>query len=552
MVGLASSSTATARDAVVAATADPDAGVRKSANYLVQRGTANSFGPIGCIHGGSPTEDVDASGRKIRAIYKWDKTVGAGWGPMRDGLQTRIEIDDDAKPAGRDFRVSLIVRNVDDKPVLTPSQTHPIRHFKVLTKKKLMPLKIEQFPDPLPPKTIEPGRQVIFWSFVPNDYFELESPGVYEVWLPETYVALPPRSNRVRLQVEPSNEPRDPRPAEEEPGTPLLGARAGQEIVCGKTTNAVKRLKANMSVYDFSLSLRYWPGPREGVPSRGEGISSVPISLQRRRISTHVRGRPTCSFRNCGPNGSSITLPSWGFSIVPRRLTPKRRFRWQGFPKARPTSSRFRSTRTTRGIATTSISDGTSRCSSFLDGFRKGLVGEEAKAMDKVLAQLEPERRRWQAAEETEARPAGPRESADQLAATGKRSLDEQLADAKRRLAAILPDTMTISRAEVMQARGRSRAAAARLACRHEQSAPILRPSALATVEQRCVSDPQCRGAHLGSDRPIGNSSSSSIRVRPVSGKPRSGAPSARTTRPPRSRLPRPMKRPNPVVTNDR
>ncbi|HUT12404.1 MAG TPA: hypothetical protein VMY42_18035, partial [Thermoguttaceae bacterium] len=36
----------------------------------------------------------------------------------------------------------------------------------------------------------------------------------------------------------------------------------------------------------------------------------------------------------------------------------------------------------------------------FLDGFRKGLVGEEAKGMDKLLAQLQPERKRWQAAEE--------------------------------------------------------------------------------------------------------------------------------------------------------
>lgn len=94
LVGLASSKTATARDAVVAATADPELGVRKGANYLVERCTANSFGPIGVIHIGSPAGDVDASGRNIRALYKSDKTLGAtlgaGWGSMVAGLQCRV------------------------------------------------------------------------------------------------------------------------------------------------------------------------------------------------------------------------------------------------------------------------------------------------------------------------------------------------------------------------------------------------------------------------------------------------------------------------------
>lgn len=75
LVGLASSPTEKARDAVVASTADADLGVRRSANYLVQRGSANSFGPIGVIHIGSPEVDIDASGQKIREIYKNDKTL---------------------------------------------------------------------------------------------------------------------------------------------------------------------------------------------------------------------------------------------------------------------------------------------------------------------------------------------------------------------------------------------------------------------------------------------------------------------------------------------
>lgn len=81
LVGLASSPTVKARDAIIAATADSDLGVRKSANYLVQHCSANDFGPIGVIHIGSPAGDVDASGQKIRAMYKEDKTLG---GTIRD------------------------------------------------------------------------------------------------------------------------------------------------------------------------------------------------------------------------------------------------------------------------------------------------------------------------------------------------------------------------------------------------------------------------------------------------------------------------------------
>jgi len=77
LVGLASSPTLQARDAIVAATADADLGVRRSANYLVERCSANHFGPVGVIHIGSTKEEVDASGSKIRELYKQDKTLGA-------------------------------------------------------------------------------------------------------------------------------------------------------------------------------------------------------------------------------------------------------------------------------------------------------------------------------------------------------------------------------------------------------------------------------------------------------------------------------------------
>ncbi len=77
LVGLASSPTESARDVVVASTADADLGVRKCANYLIQQCSANSLGPIGVIHIGSPPGDVDASGQKIRAMYEKDKTLSA-------------------------------------------------------------------------------------------------------------------------------------------------------------------------------------------------------------------------------------------------------------------------------------------------------------------------------------------------------------------------------------------------------------------------------------------------------------------------------------------
>lgn len=75
LVGLASSSTEDARDTIVAATLDPDLGVRKVANYLVQRCSANSFGPIGVIHIGSPEKDVELSGERIRKMYETDKSL---------------------------------------------------------------------------------------------------------------------------------------------------------------------------------------------------------------------------------------------------------------------------------------------------------------------------------------------------------------------------------------------------------------------------------------------------------------------------------------------
>ncbi|MHC4656147.1 MAG: hypothetical protein ACYS91_14195 [Planctomycetota bacterium] len=206
LVGLASSSTEKARDEVVAATADADLGVRKSANYLVQRCSANSFGPIGVIHGGSPEVDVDAASRKIRAIYRWDKTLGVGWGPMRDGLQTRLVVEPLVGHFGQAISGSLVVRNLSDKPLSVPNKVHPMQYFKVLHNKKYVDRKTDVIPPALPKMTIIPGNQLRVWAFRLDELFSLSMPGDYEVWLPETDGALPPHSNRIQLKMEALNQ----------------------------------------------------------------------------------------------------------------------------------------------------------------------------------------------------------------------------------------------------------------------------------------------------------------------------------------------------------
>jgi hypothetical protein len=77
LIGLTSSRNEVARDAVVAATADEQLGVRKTVCYLVERCTGQCFGPCGVIHIGSPEEDVGVAIQRILKAYSVDKTFGA-------------------------------------------------------------------------------------------------------------------------------------------------------------------------------------------------------------------------------------------------------------------------------------------------------------------------------------------------------------------------------------------------------------------------------------------------------------------------------------------
>ena len=77
-----------------------------------------------------------------------------------------------------------------------------------------------------------------------------------------------------------------------------------------------------------------------------------------------------------------------------------------------------------------------------LEELRRPLEGDAGKAMDTLLERLSGHRAEWEK--------AAAAESANQ------RALDEQLASAKTRLAAILPETMTVSRAEVSQTKAGS------------------------------------------------------------------------------------------------
>ena len=80
LVGLASSGGEAARDVVVASTADRHPGVRKGACFLVERCTAQAFGPVGVIHVGSELKDVKIAGERIRGAYWVDRTFGLGKG----------------------------------------------------------------------------------------------------------------------------------------------------------------------------------------------------------------------------------------------------------------------------------------------------------------------------------------------------------------------------------------------------------------------------------------------------------------------------------------
>lgn len=206
LVGLASSPTARARDVIVASTADGDLGVRQSANFLVQLCSANSFGPIGVIHIGSPAGDVDASGQKIRAVYRWDRTVGADWGPMEGGLQTRLVIQPPAPRVGATIAGSLLVRNVSEGPKSVLSSVHPVQHLRILHNKEYLWPKVDPAPRPPDDMTLAPGEQKTLWSFRLNDFINTPSPGKYEIWLRDTDGLLPPQSNRVLFELDTPNQ----------------------------------------------------------------------------------------------------------------------------------------------------------------------------------------------------------------------------------------------------------------------------------------------------------------------------------------------------------
>ena len=85
LVGIASSKTLAARKAVVAATADPELGVRKSAVFLIDHASGGASGPSGAIHVGSPAADVDYAGKSIRESFAKGWT-GRTVPPGEDGI----------------------------------------------------------------------------------------------------------------------------------------------------------------------------------------------------------------------------------------------------------------------------------------------------------------------------------------------------------------------------------------------------------------------------------------------------------------------------------
>jgi len=200
LVGLGSSKTGAARDAVVSATGDPDPGVQKGACYLVERCAANYFGPVGNIGIGSTEASVNAAGKKIRSIYRWDRTLGEGWGPMCNGLQARLELERTLARVGQRIEAKLVVRNVSDGTITIAPDHHPKQYLTGLRDKERIRLKLERVPAPLPPVEVAPGKPITYWSFCLNDGLDITEEGKYRVWVGTT-TTVPPRSNTVHLEL---------------------------------------------------------------------------------------------------------------------------------------------------------------------------------------------------------------------------------------------------------------------------------------------------------------------------------------------------------------
>lgn len=72
LLALAADPSPESRAAMIQASFDPHPGVRKGVCYLIEQVTGQYFGPIGNIHIGSSTGEVDQACQSIRECYKKD------------------------------------------------------------------------------------------------------------------------------------------------------------------------------------------------------------------------------------------------------------------------------------------------------------------------------------------------------------------------------------------------------------------------------------------------------------------------------------------------
>lgn len=228
--GLGASDSEVARDAIVAATGDAHPGVRKSACYLVESLARTSFGLGGSTGIASEIDVVQKRGRIIRNMYHWDKTLGAGWGRVEGGLQTRLKVDDSEFTAEEPIPVSMLVRNVSDQPIELPQKAlHPVHHVRVLfseQRREENPRSPDKQPEAIslewrkktlskdaaplagqqPGRKLAPGEDDNLADFNLLDYYDLSMPGYYEIFTNETQGLPPPYSNRVTIHVMPSDK----------------------------------------------------------------------------------------------------------------------------------------------------------------------------------------------------------------------------------------------------------------------------------------------------------------------------------------------------------
>lgn len=181
-------------------------------------------------------------------------------------------------------------------------------------------------------------------------------------------------------------------PATEPARQPAVDA-AGRRL-SDKTMEAVKQLKTSLSSESFDICLDYFG------PERGEAVHSLLLQREDQIACPPLSTLIAIGIPKERAGQIIVHLAELGFFDRAKDVDLQRTPRRTGILKGPTYVLTVESLQKKKGYNYYLDLGWNWQMLQFLDGFRKGLVGEEAKAMDKLLAQLQPERKRWQAAEE--------------------------------------------------------------------------------------------------------------------------------------------------------